>query len=207
MQDTKGRPWTAVAVVVLAGLTSGGCTGGGVPAEPEDGSSTGASGSSGMAESSSGGEPGEPVPLVRPEAWELDAADDDPFVDHRPEYVQCELGWEVETGIFEVDTELCRYGAFVQPSLAPIHAGDELELVLLHDALYFEAGEATAHLAVAIGSEIAWETELPIPSEAGQVRPTWNATADHDVGSPVHLHVHNHGTNNYRLVALTVAER
>jgi hypothetical protein len=28
-----------------------------------------------------------------------------------------------------------------------------------------------------------------------------------EVGSPVHLHLHNHGTNNYRLVSLTVAAR
>ena len=143
---------------------------------------------------------------VLPEAWDLDAAADDPFADHRPEYVQCEIGWEVETGVFEVDTELCRYGAFVQRSLAPIHAGDELELVLIHDALYFEEGEATAHVGVAIGSEIAWETELAIPGEANQLRPTWTAPADVQVGTPIHLHLHNHGTNNYRIVALTATE-
>lgn len=200
----RGR--SAVAGLVLGALASVGCTGEGTPADPEDGSSTGASGSSGTG-SSSGGEPGLPVPLQRPEAWELDAAADDPFADHRPQYVQCELGWDVETGIFEVSTELCLYGAFVQRSLAPIHAGDELEIVMLYDALYSEEGDATAHLGVAIGSEIAWETELPIPSEAGQIRQTWTASADLEVGSPVHFHVHNHGTNNYRLVGLTVAER
>lgn len=148
-----------------------------------------------------------PVSLVRPEAWDLDAAADDPFADHRPEYVQCELGWDVETGLFEVDTGLCRYGAFVQPTLAPIRAGDQLELVLLHDALHSEEGPATAHVAVALGSEIAWETELPIPSEAGEIRPTWTASADVQVGTPIRLHLHNHGPNNYRLAALTVTER
>lgn len=206
MQDATGRRRCAIAGLVWGALVSTGCAGEGTPAEPESGSSTGAAGSSG-AESSSGGESALPVPLVRAESWALDAAADDPFADHRPQYVQCELGWDVETGVFEVSTELCLYGAFVQASLAPIHAGDELELVMLNDALYSDEGETTAHVAVALGSEIAWQTELPIPSAAGQIRETWTAPADVEVGTPVHFHLHNHGTNNYRLVGLTVAER
>lgn len=156
--------------------------------------------------SSDGIAAGPPVSLVRAEGWEPAAPADDPFADHRPGFVQCEIGWGVETGVFEVDSELCLYGGFVQPSLASIHAGDELELVVLHDALYAEE-PATAHLAVAFGSTVAWEVELPIPSAADQVRPTWTATEDVEIGSPIHFHVHNHGTNNYRLVGLTVAAR
>ena len=207
MRDGKGRRRGAIEGLFVGVLASAGCLGEDPPSGSEDESTTGSIGSSSEAAGSSGGEPGLPVPLVRAEAWDLDAAADDPFADHRPDFVQCEIGWDVETGLFEINTELCLYGAFVQPSLAPIHAGDELELVLLHDALYSAEGEAVAHVAVALGSEIAWQTELPIPSEAGQVRETWTASADLEVGSPIHLHVHNHGTNNYRLVALTVAER
>jgi hypothetical protein len=204
--DTSGWGRKGVVGALVGALATGGCTGSPAPAEPGDEGTVGSSGSSGAA-ASSGGEPGEPMSLVRSEAWGLAPAADDPFADHRPEYVQCELGWGVETGVFEVDTELCLYGAFVQASLAPIEAGDQLELVLLHDALYANGEVATAHVAVALGSEIAWETELPIPSEADQVRVTWTATADVQIGSPVHLHLHNHGINNYRLVALTVAAR
>jgi hypothetical protein len=174
---------------------------------PEDESTTGSPGSSSTDGSSGGGEPGLPVPLVVPESWGQAGAADDPFADHRPALVQCEIGFDVETNLFEVDTELCRYGAFVQPTLAAIHAGDELEVVLLHDALYFAEGEAVAHVAIAFGSQPAWQTELAIPAAAGQVRETWTAAADVEIGSPVHFHLHNHGTNNYRVVALTVAAR
>jgi len=207
MRDGKGRRRGAIAGLCVGMLVSAGCNGEGPPGVAEDESTTGSIGSSSDSAASSDGEPGPPVPLVWAESWVLDEAADDPFADHRPDFVQCEIGWDVETGLFEVNTELCLYGAFVQDSLAPIHAGDELELVLLHDALYSEDGDAVAHVAVAFGSEIVWETELPIPAEAGQLRPTWTASADLPVGSPIHLHVHNHGTNNYRLVQLTVAER
>ncbi len=192
-------------VLALAWATSG-CGGTeGATGIVEEGSSE-SSGSSGGEASSGGVQAGPPVSLVRPEAWGLTEVEDDPFGDHRPTFVQCEIGWGVETGVFEVDTELCLYGAFVQPTLAPIHAGDELELLVLYDALYAEE-PATAHVAVALGSKRAWETELPIPSEAGQLRPTWIATDDVEIGSPVHFHIHNHGINNYRFVALTVASR
>lgn len=169
----------------------------------DDEGSTAASGSSGAVESS-GGEPGPPMPLVRADGWELADAEGDPFAADRPALVQCELGYGVETGVFEVSTDLCAHGAFVQHTLAPIHAGDTIELVLLHDALYAEE-PATAHLGVGFGTEIAWETEVPIPSEPGQLRPTWTAPTDVAAASPVHFHVHNHGTNNYRFVALTVS--
>lgn len=189
-----------IAVGIIAGPV--GCADE-APAPIVAGSSTGVGSSSG--EESSSGEPvaGPPVSLVRAEAWDLTPTDDDPFGDERPGFVQCELGWDVETGAFEVSTDLCKYGSFTQRSLAEIEQGDRLELVILHDALYFEQ-PATAHVAIAIGTEIAWEIELPIPAEAAQLRPTWTAPADVPVGTDVHFHLHNHGTNNYRLIDLTV---
>lgn len=161
--------------------------------------------SSDEAESSSG-EPSLPVPLVRADAWDLGEAVDDPFPGERPQFVQCELGWEVETGLFEVNTELCTYGSFVQSALDNIAEGDEVSLVLIHDALYAEE-PAEAHLAIAFGDEIAWETRLPIPSEAGMLQPSWEAESDIVVGTPVTLHLHNHGTNHYRIVSLNVTHR
>lgn len=162
-----------------------------------------ASSSSTGADTSGGAGPGSTRSLVIPQAWLPTTATEDPFADERPPQVECALGWAVETGAFEVDTELCLYGAFSQPSRAQIRRGETLELVLLHDALYAPQ-PATAHLALALGEAIVWETELPIPSEPGLLRPSWTATADVAQGTPVHYHVHNHGTNNYRLIDLTV---
>lgn len=159
--------------------------------------------SSGGADPSGEADLGSMRSLVVPQAWQPTVAAEDPFAQERPSQVECALGWAVETGAFEVDTELCRYGAFSQPSRTRIHAGDTIELVMIHDALYAPQ-PATAHLAIALDDAIVWETELPIPSEPGLLRPSWTATADVARGTPVHYHVHNHGTNNYRLIDLTV---
>ena len=155
---------------------------------------------------SSGNVMGPPISLTLAGSWELCPAENDPFPDERPDWVQCEVGWDEEIGAFEVDTELCAYGAFVQRSQVPIFEGDELEIVVLHDALWAEE-PAEAHLALVFGDQLVWETRLAIPAEPAQIRETWTATADVPPATDVHWHVHNHGTNNYRLIDLTVSAR
>lgn len=205
-------------MVVTLGLASA-CPGSAAGPESSGSNATGSTGSSasgatnadaststsGSDSSSSGGlEPSLGQPLVAADAWTRAAASDDPFVAERPEPVSCDLGFGLETGSFEVDTELCLYGAFEQPSRVDVHEGDTFELLLLHDLLY-ATDPAVAHLAIAMDGELEWETEIPIPSEAGIVRPTWTAERDLPAGTMVHFHVHNHGANNYRLWELTIA--
>ena len=144
----------------------------------------------------------EVVSLAIPSAWTPSAPADDPFLDERPADVACATGWGEEGGLFEVNTDACAYGAFTQPSLASIEPGDAIELVLVHDALAADA-PATAHVALAIGDAIAWTESIAIPGEADILRPQWVADEAQPVGAPLHFHVHNHGANSYRLVALT----
>ena len=144
----------------------------------------------------------EVVSLAIPSAWTPSAPADDPFLDERPADVACATGWGEEGGLFEVNTDACAYGAFTQPSLASIEPGDAIELVLVHDALAADA-PATAHVALAIGDAIAWTESIAIPGEADILRPQWVADEVQPVGAPLHFHVHNHGANSYRLVALT----
>lgn len=164
---------------------------------------------SGSGPASSGGAASTgPVPtgdadLVALDAFSLVDAASDPFGD-RPSDDACPLGFGLEDGLFEVDAELCLYGSFATPSLAEVRAGDLIEAVIVHDALFSEEPGAESHLGVAIGGEVGWETTIPIPADAGFLRPTWTATADAPVGTPVHFHIHNHGVNTYRLVAISV---
>jgi hypothetical protein len=163
----------------------------------DDGESTGSTGG----DLESGVHPGSEAPLIDLSLWQVAAAD--PFPD-RPDDTTCPLGYGVENGLFEIQSDLCPYGAFVQPSLAPVRAGDEVELILVHDALYSETVGAQAHLGIALGDAIGWETWVPIPAEPGYFRPIFVAPADAPLGTPVTLHIHNHGVNNYRIVSATV---
>ena len=194
---------TGVATIIVVSLCAGGLGCRDAEPETEEGSTGVAGSSSSESSESTGTAVAMAQSLVRADSWEVDAAEDDPFPDERPELTMCEVGFDEETGAFEVATDLCRYGSFSQRTLAAIHEGDTLEFILIHDALYAEE-PAVAHVAITFGSEIAWETELAIPAEAAQIRPSWVAPADVAIGTDVHFHLHNHGVNNYRFIDLTV---
>ncbi len=199
--------WCFAAAVALC--TSAGCggdddaenSGAGAGSVSEADPSTASASSSGAGTST--GETGEPVSLVTPEAWTRSEGDD-PFIGEQPAVVQCDAGWGEEDGVFEVNTEVCDYGVFVQGALASIEEGDVLELVLVHDALFAD-GPAEAHMAIAVGAEIVWSETRALPYAADVLRPSWVASAAQPVGAPVYFHVHNHGANSYRLVDLTRA--
>lgn len=144
------------------------------------------------------------VQLVDVAMFEQTAAQDDPYADRPQDASVCEFGFGLENGLFEIQTDLCAYAGFEQPTLAPIRTGDTLEFLLIHDALYAEEPGVSAHLSIALGDAVVWETSIPFPAEPGIVRPEWTADADAPEGTPLRLHIHNHGVNNYRFAAMTV---
>ena len=64
------------------------------------------------------------VTLAPIDGWVALDADADPFAD-RPDTVECpDYGAVTEEGIFEVLTDVCRYGSFVQPLPVELQPGD-----------------------------------------------------------------------------------
>lgn len=137
--------------------------------------------------------------LVFPELWVPDPAAD-PFADHRPAEVTCELGFYAEFGVFEVDTGLCNYGVFSQPVAVEVPEGTTLELALVHDDLVSDAPAAVAHIALALPELVLWEAEVPIPAAYGILNTADLPLPAIPAGTPMTLHLHNHGFNAYRLI-------
>lgn len=152
--------------------------------------------------SSSAGDHGRelPVDLVWPELWVPDpSADIAPT--HAPDPVACDVGFDDELGLFEVDTGLCNYGVFSQPMDAEVFVGERVEIVFTHDDL--TAPEpAAGHLAIAIGDRVVWEIEVAIPKPYDIVQGEWIADAPIAAGTKVVLHLHNHGYNNWRVISI-----
>jgi hypothetical protein len=151
-------------------------------------------------ESSSTGEPRVPADLVDPFLWEKADADD-PMPAHRPAEAECAIGFGEEFGVFEIDTQVCNYGVFRQPMLAEVRVGDTVELTITHDDLVAEE-PAVGHVLVTLGDAHTFEAEVEIPHAYGLVTAQWDADADVPAGTPAVLHLHNHGYNQWRLVAI-----
>jgi hypothetical protein len=142
--------------------------------------------------------------LVDADAWTEQAPADDSLAGHRPAQVACPASsWYNEDGALEVETGYCNYLSLVQPSAAPLKAGNTLHLVLWHAGLAFEE-PATAHVAVSIGGRLVWETEVAIPAEANIHDLRIPVEFDAPAGSAVEFHLHNHGYNSWTLLQLDV---
>ncbi|HET6584256.1 MAG TPA: hypothetical protein VFG69_12425 [Nannocystaceae bacterium] len=151
-------------------------------------------------DASSSGGMRDPAALVDPFTWTADVAID-PMPSHRPADAVCDVGFGEEFGVFEIDTQICNYGVFSQPTLAEVRVGDTVELTITHDDLVSDE-PAIGHIMVGLGDAHMFEAEVEIPGPYGLVTAEWEADADVPVGTPVALHLHNHGFNQWRLVAI-----
>lgn len=152
-------------------------------------------------ESSSGDDgPRFPADLVEPTLWVVDDGAD-PMPEHRPDDAECAIGFGEEFGVFEIDTQVCNYAVFSQPMLAEVRIGDTVELTITHDDLVADA-PAIGHVLVALGDAHTFEAEVEIPHQYGIVSAEWTADVDVPAGAPAVLHLHNHGFNQWRLVAI-----
>ena len=143
------------------------------------------------------------IALVKPVAWDVQPKKSDVFLAHRPDEVDCprDSGWLVEEDALEVRTEFCNYLSLSQDSPLELEAGTELELVLSHSALNFNA-PATAHFAVSIGGSAIWETTIDIPSDNALRKEKLVLPFAVQRGDSIEIHGHNHGDNAWTIHSL-----
>ncbi|MFZ9888569.1 MAG: hypothetical protein ACO3JL_13810 [Myxococcota bacterium] len=145
-------------------------------------------------------------PLVLASRFVEDDEGRDPLADHRPVEADCSSeGVVVEGSSFEIDTGLCAYGSFVQPSLAPVRTGDVVRIAFFHQALV-AAEPAEAHIAFLLDKTVLWEAAIPIPLGATPYDVEITSPSDFAVGTEVRLHLHNHGANTWKLLSIDVEE-
>jgi hypothetical protein len=145
------------------------------------------------------GPPREPGPLVDHGSWAL-RTDADLFPAHFTEPSDCgidELGaFYLEGAALEFATARCAYFSLEQPSLVELRQGDELAFTWYHSLLTAEApGEG--HVALGLADDIVWEASVTIPADAAVFDVVVPVTISAPAGTPVRLHLHNHGSNTW----------
>ncbi|MEM6994075.1 MAG: hypothetical protein AAF721_26415 [Myxococcota bacterium] len=141
----------------------------------------------------------EPEFLVFNGDWR-DQVDGDPFPEHRPAEVDCTVDAHVlEHTALELSTAECNYFYVEASTLTGIAPGDRITVRAFHDDLA-ALEPADAHLALSIDGNVVWDEEIAIPSPATPYTVTVTADFGAPPGSPVGLHLHNHGLNTYRLL-------
>lgn len=151
----------------------------------------------------------ERVTLVDHREWRALEKAWDPFED-RPVDVGCNpaaMGFGVEElsleASFYVRTRLCAYITAEQPSLVDVPAGDLVKVRLWYFQLTSPNG-GEAHVAVQLGDEFLIDEHIPIPTDSGGLlRVLWPAPETIPAGTPVRVHIHNHGANEYGLIEVS----
>lgn len=122
----------------------------------------------------------------------------DPLAAHRPVGASCASGAELEALTFEIDTELCAYAFFEQPLGQALEPGARVVVGLWHADLA-AAEPATGHVALLADGAVIWERTVPIPSPACVYDDVVEVEAPIERGTPLQLHLHNHGANTWNL--------
>ncbi len=146
---------------------------------------------------------GLPWAVVDALVWAL--AESDPFDAERPETVDCpDWGYGEEYGTLEVETDVCTYGSFTQPTLVDLAEGDVLTMDLWYGSLW-ASEPAQSHIALGVGEEVIWEQILDLPADADAHRLALEVEQAAPAGSAAWLHVHNHGANTYNFAPLVLS--
>ncbi len=141
--------------------------------------------------------------LIDPAAWTFDLAVD-PQPEHAPEVADCPpYGWILEEGGIDMDLGICPYFVLTQPSLITVGEGQPLWIASTHDILVFDR-PSTGHLLLTIDGEILVDREVSIPANSAILDVEVAAPRRLRAGSPVVLHLHNHGPNTWTLGGVTV---
>lgn len=143
-------------------------------------------------------------PVIDNATWEAIPRDSDPFVTLMPEAVTSCLspGVTAEADGVEFDTGTCGFISAQAPLTSAIARGERVRMVLWHLALYADP-PAKGVMVVRIGDDEVWRLEVDIPHLEQVYQPEFTASKSWPKGTPVRVHVHNHGANTWKLYRIT----
>lgn len=134
--------------------------------------------------------------LIDPDLWEWST--DDPFADDVSAEADCaDDAWGRFTDYLDVDTSTdCDYLAVEQPSLVKVRAGRQVRVQTWHGPLTADA-PAEGHLLLTLGDHVLLDYAVAIPADDTVQLLDVKLPETVPAGTPVRLHVHNHGDNSW----------
>jgi len=132
-------------------------------------------------------------------AWRPGDVAESPFATHPRANEECNpVAYQEEDGFFEVQTDFCPFGVFVQAIGQAAGQGEVLRFTFWHLDLW-AAEPAEAQVALWVDSAEIWSRRIPIPGPEDVVVVEHPAPLGLTAGESAWLLVTNHGLNSYRL--------
>jgi hypothetical protein len=143
---------------------------------------------------------GEREALIDHDLWRVAGAHEDPWASHRPGVLTCpDWGHGREGSTYEVNTGDCNYITLVQETKRRLCTGTSIEAVFWHLPLW--AAEPTqGHVSITLGTTGLLDETLEIPGNGNSYTPRITLDRNLAAGTPIRLHIHNHGRNDWTLL-------
>jgi len=148
------------------------------------------------------GEP--PLTLIDLQSWRIGGESGDPYPEHKPDDFDCpSTSFRIESNQLEIEMDTCNYAHVVFESNQKVKAGKTVEFLILHTGLWAEQA-ATAHAVIGHlekngNINILFEEEPQIPAQAEFFFHELTLERTINKGDTFHIHLHNHGANDWRL--------
>jgi hypothetical protein len=152
--------------------------------------------------------PAEPqrIELSEAESWSPADPSSDPFGAYAADRIRCSSAAIRPEGTWiEVNTTTCNYSTLVTGFTLAARAGSQIRGELAWATLA-AIDPAVATLAFALGEEVLWTHEVPIPGEANLVTVEFELPGPVPAGSSLFFHIRNHGYNSWQLSPLALEE-
>jgi len=166
-------------------------------------------GAAGCSDDASCPTPTTEVSLIDHAKWQKVELKDDPWAANLPAEATCGAGaFKAEAGALEFDTGVCNFITLQQPSQAAVESCDELRIVFWHLPLYAGPKGADALAELRLGEHSLLKVEKPIPPEGAieaSFTPKHRLNTTIAAGTPIRIHVQNHGLNTWKLLSAVAA--
>ena len=139
-----------------------------------------------------------PLSLVQGDLWSIADPTIDPFIHHLlAERIACgRSAYGEEYSAVEVNTGKCDYITLTQHLPHQIKSGDRLHVIAWHNPLYIPQ-ISEAHIALSLGSDMLWQKDIVLPSGAQHWDEVITSPIYADIGTPIFVHIRNHGNNTW----------
>jgi hypothetical protein len=135
--------------------------------------------------------------LLPHDAWSYVPPDSDPFAEAAGEPCPS-IGYAVEGGFLEIETDYCAVATFTQRLPEDLRAGSFVRFVVWNLDLW--APEPfTAQRVLRCGSVDLWQVETAVPGDESVEEVSLTVSEALPVGTDCFFHLQNHGVNSWRL--------
>lgn len=141
------------------------------------------------------------VLLLDHSTWEKVERSEDPYKELAPPGPCNDVAYKLEDGVIEVETGICSFVTVRQPLKHALKKGDTLQLIYWHLQLT-AASSAYGFFSLTLGTQRIHVNKIPIPSAPQVYEVNVPIKQSFAKGTPLYFHIHNHGSNTWKLLDL-----